>query len=134
MKISHKIAISLLTFLPITVYANSTICSVQNEESDLFNIQAIAWDEQTKIAKIRDTLGKDYRGVVTYTRKHNGGEKTNIYVKFSKPYYGSDAAEFIVFPVNKNQFRVIGVTYILRNNKQFLNAFMGNNPVICQSI
>ncbi|WP_180087621.1 hypothetical protein [Acinetobacter sp. YH12226] len=142
MKISHKIAICLLTFLPIQIYAKSTICSVTNKESSLVGIQVITWDEQTKVAKIKDVLGDNYTGVVTYTRDHNAGytrdhnteKKTNIYIKFSKPYYGSDAAEFIVFPDLQNGFRVIGVAYILRNNKQLLNVFMGNNPATCESI
>lgn len=134
MKISHKIAICLLTFLPIQIYAKSTICNVTNEEAGLFGIQALTWDEQTKVAKIRDILGENYTGVVTYTRNHNGGKKTNIYIKFSKPYYGSDAVEFIVFPISENEFRVIGATYILRNNKQLLDTLMGNNPATCGSI
>jgi dihydrodipicolinate reductase len=134
MKISHKIAICLLTFLPIQIYAKSTICSVTSEESDLFGIQALTWDEQTKVAKIRDMLGENYTGVVTYTRNHDEGKKTNIYIKFSKPYYGSDAAEFIVFPISENEFRVIGVTYILRNNKQLLSILMENDPATCVSI
>ena len=134
MKISHKIAICLLTFLPIQIYAKSTICNVTNEEAGLFGIQALTWDEQTKVAKIRDILGENYTGVVTYTRNHNGGKKTNIYIKFSKPYYGSDAVEFIVFPISENEFRVIGVTYILRNNKQILSILIENDPATCVSI
>lgn len=72
------------------------------------------------------SFNETHRDIVTYIRKHNEGKKVNLYIKYSKPYFGEDATELIISPTIGEEFRVIGVTYILKDNKQFLNTFMGN--------
>ena len=132
MRLLNKAVILALTLLPVTIYATSTICHVKEE--DVLGVEVIAWDEQKKTAKISDGFNETHRGIVTYIRKHNDGKKVNLYIKYSKPYFGADAAELIIFPTTGEEFRVIGVTYIVKDNKQFLNTFMGNQTAICRSI
>ena len=131
MKVLSRV-IFVLAFIPATTWANSTICKL---EETMVGIKAIAWNENDGSAKITDMLNNTYEGVITLTRKHSDeGKKTNIYIKYNKPYYGDDAAEFVVFPVSKNSFRVIGVSYILKGNKQHLNTSKGNYSATCLSM
>lgn len=120
-----------VALIPLTVLADSTICKLEESAT---GIKAIAWDNEGK-AKITDMFGKEHDGVVTLTRKFNtNGTKTNIYVKYDKPYYGDDAVEFIIFPYHENQFRVVGVSYIYKGNDKFLNTSKGNYLASCLSL
>jgi hypothetical protein len=110
----------------------TTICKL--EESGI-GIKAIAWDEKDGTAKVTDMLDKTYAGRVEFTRPHGAdGVKVNILIKYDPPRFGADAAEYIIFPVGKNQFRVIGVTYIIRNNERFLDTDEGNHVATCISL
>lgn len=130
MKILLKVILTLSLLLSVS-WANSTICSL---EESLTGIKAIAWNNDTGIAKITDEFNNSHEGMVTLTRKHNDdGDKINIYIKYDKPYFG-DAAEFIVFPIGKNKFRVIGVSYILKGSDKFLNSSQGNYSATCLSM
>ena len=113
-----------LSLLPTAPWANLTLYKL---EDDLTSIKAIAWDSETGVAKITDRHNDSHEGMVTLTRKHSALEnKTNIYIKYEESYYGEDAAEFIVFPdlypVGENNFRVIGVSYILKGGEKFLST------------
>jgi hypothetical protein len=131
MKTLFKV-ILVLSLLPTVSWANPTICKL---EESLIGIKAIIWDGDTGVAKTTDALNNSHEGVVTLTRKHgDDGNKTNIYIKYDKPYYGDDAAEFVVFPVDKNKFRIIGVSYILKGREKFLNTSKGNYSATCLSM
>ncbi|MBI2182508.1 MAG: hypothetical protein HYU31_17030 [Deltaproteobacteria bacterium] len=106
----------------------STICKI---EDSLIGIKAIAWNDEDGTAKITDTLNNTLAGRISLKRKHDGGEKVNIYLKYERPYYGDDAAEYMIFPVGNGQFRIIGVTYVIRNNEKYLNASSGNFLATC---
>lgn len=80
-------------------------------------------------------MNNSFNGVVTFKRQHSkDGEKVNLFFLFEKPYEGSDASEYIVFPVSKNEFRIIGVTYVIRGGKRYLNASDGNYSATCISM
>ena len=131
MKTFFKV-ILVLSLLPTVSWANSTICKLAESSK---GIKAIAWDDDTGVAKITDMLNNSHEGMVTLTRKHgDDGYKTNIYIKYVKPYYGDDAAEFVVFPVRKNKYRIIGVSYILKGREKFLNTSKGNYSATCLSM
>ncbi|WP_180076621.1 hypothetical protein [Acinetobacter sp. YH12106] len=133
MNLLHKISVLLLGFLPINLYANSTICILNQDELNLISAKTLVWDQQTKKAKFTDMRGNTYNGAVIATKKHGEhGNKTNLY--FNKNYVFSDAVEFMVFPVDENNFRVIGVAYLLKNNRQVLDMSLGNNLAKCEQI
>lgn len=119
----------LLSF-PAICFANTSICKLEDNSSA---IKAIAWDKNNGKAKITDSLDKQYEGVVTLSRKHDRGDKVNIYIKYDEPYDGNDAAEFIIFPVTSG-YRVIGVSYIIKNGDKYLNTFGGNYTATCLSL
>ena len=108
----------------------STICVV--EDSDIGGIRRIEWSDTSGMATVTDNLNASHSGRVVLQQKHSmNGVKVNVYVKYNKPYYGDDAAEYVIFPSGNGQFRVIGITYVIRNNDKFLNTLVGNNAVTC---
>lgn len=110
-----------------TVSANTTICKIEENSS---GIKALAWDDQGA-AKITDKFNVDHSASVIFKRKHNNGYKVNIFVKYEKNNYGSDASEFIVFPIPDGGYRVVGVSYIYSGSKQYLNSSEGNYSATC---
>jgi hypothetical protein len=109
----------------------STICKVEDSTT---GIKAIAWNEEDGTAKITDSMNNTVAGRISLKRKHNDGEKVNILLRYDRPHFGADAAEYIVFPVGNGQFRVIGITYIIRNGEKFLNTADGNYSATCVSL
>jgi hypothetical protein len=97
-------------------------------------IKVIAWNELDGTAKITDMLNKTFAGRISLKGKHNAGEKVNIFIRYEPAYYGADAAEHMIFPVANGQFRVIGVTYISRNDEKYLNTAEGNYLAACISL
>lgn len=128
-----KVLLALLLFGQAGhCFAASTICKV---EKSAIGVKAIAWNDENEAAKITDALGKTFEGRVTFRTKHDqDGEKVNIYIRYQKPYYGQDEAEYIVFPIARDQFRVIGVTYIVREGKRHLSTSSGNHLATCLSM
>lgn len=128
-----KSILTAVIFVVITssCWAGSTICKV--EESSI-GIQAIGWNDENMTAKLTDSLGDSFNGVITLKRQHNEGEKVNLFFEFDKPRYGLDAKEYIVFPVAKDGFQVIGVGYVIREGKRHLNISEGNYKATCVSL
>jgi hypothetical protein len=113
-------------------WAGSTICKV--EESSI-GIKAIGWNDENMTAKVTDSLGDSFNGVITLKRQHSSdGEKVNLLFEFGKPRLGLDAKEYIVFPIGKNEFRVIGVAYIVRGGQRYLEMSEGNYKATCISM
>ena len=127
--------IVILSLISPLAIANSTICKPYISEESLIGIKAFAWDSSTLVAKVTDMLNNTHEGKVTLVREHKPyGVKTNIFIKYRQPYHGEDAAEYVVFPTGKNQFRVKGVTYIFRNNEYHLSTSEGNYSATCLSM
>lgn len=128
----NLVFIAILSLISPLAIANSTICK---PEESLTGIKALAWDSSTLIAKVTDKLNNTHEGKVTLVREHKPyGIKTNIFIKYRQPYYGEDAAEYMVFPTGENQHRVIGVSYVFRNNEYHLTTSVGNYSAICLSM
>src|SRR5450755_3522607 len=108
--IMRKAPSILLLFAMIGNVSASTICKV---EDSTIGIKAIAWNDDDGTAKVTDLLNHTFAGRISLKREHGDGEKVNIYVRYDHPYFGADAAEYIVFPWRNGQFRVIGVTYVI---------------------
>lgn len=122
----------ILTLTPTISWASTTICKV---EEISVGVKAVAWDSSTGIAKLTDILDNYKEGRVTLSRKHNDdGIKTNLYFKNEKTDYGIGAQEFIVFPISKNKYRIIGVSYLSKDGVQYLNASEGNYSATCLSM
>jgi hypothetical protein len=113
------------------VYGDSTVCQIDNA---LAAPKAIGWDTVTKLAKYTDSANKTHAGVVTLTRKHDSGEKINLYFDFGRDYNGITKAEFIVFPVFGGKHRVIGVGYTLLNGEKLLTQLIGAYDAACLSL
>jgi hypothetical protein len=124
-------ALSALLLLLGLMASNSNASTICKIEDSLTGIKAIAWNDEDGTAKITDMLNNTLAGRISLKRKHDGGEKVNIYLKYERPYYGDDAAEYIIFPVGNGHFRVIGVTYVIRNNEKYLNTSSGNFLATC---
>ena len=124
-------ALSALLLLLGMMAGNSNASTICKIEDSLTGPKAIAWNDEDGTAKITDMLNKTFAGRISLKRKHDGGEKVNIYVKYEQPYYGDDAAEYIIFPVGNGQFRIIGVTYVIRYNEKYLNTSSGNYLATC---
>jgi hypothetical protein len=122
--IIYIIALSLVS--PF-VFAGSTICTIVDP---VINIKVIAWDKSTLEAKVIDFFKKIHKGKVTLIGEHNSGYKTNIFFKGTQ-LNSSDATEFIIFPYDKDKFRMIGVNYELKGNKYYLKSSAGNHRAIC---
>lgn len=122
----------ILILTPSISWASTTICKIEESST---GIKAIAWDSSTGIAKLTDMFNNSKEGKVTLSREHNkDGKKTNLYFKNEKTLYGIDAQEFIVFPIAKNSYRIIGVSYVFKDGAQYLNASEGNYSATCLSM
>jgi hypothetical protein len=127
----HKTIIAFFLIFPLYGWASTTICKV---EEKVGAIKAITWDTETRKATIKDSFGDERQGMLTYSRQHSdSGNKVNIYLEYDEPFYGDDAAEFIVFPVSGG-YRVIGTSYIIRSGKKYLNTLKGNYTATCLSM
>lgn len=124
------VAFLLLAVIAVCADA-STICTVA--KSSIGGIKSIEWSDQSGVATVIDDLNVAHSGRVVFRQKHSkDGAKINIYVKYDEPYYGDYAAEFVVFPSGNGQFRVIGISYVIRDNEKFLNTLIGNDVVMCK--
>jgi len=127
------LTICLLFLIPTLSYADYTICKLGDDNS--FSIKAIAWNNETKEAKITDFVGDTYKGLVSLTREHSEyGNKINIFITYKKPYYGQNASEFIIYPIAKNSYKIIGVAYVIKNNKKHLSMSLANTAATCLSM
>ncbi|ASA57409.1 hypothetical protein [Vibrio gazogenes] len=128
MKIS--ILTCVLILLSPIVVAQSTTCTLEESE---FGIKTIVWDSSTLAAKVTEYSNDIHEGKVTLEREHQPyGVKTNIYVQYQQPYFGQDAAEYVIFPTGQDQYRVIGVGYVFRNNQYYLSTSQGNYQATCK--
>lgn len=134
MKLLGKIILMAVSLLPIYSHATTTICTVEQDAYDLLGIETVVWDDQKKTATISGGINKNQKGIVTAVRKHGNGEKVNIFIKYTVPNGISDAAELMIFPMNEDEFRVIGVTYNYKNGNRLLDLFTGNQTAKCKSL
>ena len=72
-----KIIITFFLIFPSYSWASTTICKL---EEKIGAIKAITWDTETRKATIKDSAGKERHGLFTYSRKHDEGNKINIYI------------------------------------------------------
>ncbi|SES37115.1 hypothetical protein [Halopseudomonas bauzanensis] len=124
----NLLALVLLTAFPYSGFAATTTCIL---EGGSITVKAVAWDDETNVAKVTDHLGNTREGRVTLESDHNHGKKVNIFVDYESASYGVDAAEYIVFPTSPGTYRIIGVAYIVRDGEQFLNSSHGNHAANC---
>ena len=132
MKILFAIALGF-SLLAQTSVSHATSTSCKGEEG-LDRIKTISWDDEALTAKVTDSLGRTHSGRVTLRRAHNDGFKVNILVTYEKPYFGSDATEYIVFPVSAVKYRVIAVNYLIRNGQRFLNTLANQDNATCAAL
>jgi hypothetical protein len=123
---------ALTTLLLLLLTTASVSASVScNVEDSLTGIRTIAWNDTDGTATVTDMFHRSHVGKISLRTKRNDGEKVNIYIHYEQPYYGQDAAEYIVFPAKNGLFRVIGVTYVSRSGKNYLSTFEGSYLATC---
>lgn len=127
--ISMFIAI-FFALLPDRVLAESTICKISEHT---IGATALAWDTNTKIAKFTDFMGS-HEGTIILTRPHNDGRKINLHFNLGKDHYGVDSVDFIVFPINKKNFRIIGAAYKTIDGHKYLTQSYGEHDATCISL
>jgi len=124
----NLLALVLLTAFPYSGFAATTTCIVEGSST---TVKAVAWDDETNVAKVTDHLGNTREGRVTLESDHNHWKKVNIFVDYESTYYGVDAAEYIVFSTLPGTYRIIGVAYMVRDGELFLNSSHGNYAANC---
>jgi len=95
--------------------------------------EIISWDD-SGAAKLTTETGQIFSGNVVRIAKdpdNKSWAKVDIYFKYPTPLYGSDAAEYLVFPGGGGGYRIIGVTYVLRDGIKYLNTSEGNYSARC---
>lgn len=109
--------------------AVTTTCVFANNP---IGTQSISWDDSGK-AYAEDSITGFHEGVVTSVRPFNDdGNKINISVKLNGfDYQDGDEAEYLIFPVNREEFRVISVSYVYVHGDRYLNMSEGNYPAKC---
>src|SRR5690606_26178716 len=98
----NLLALVLLTAFPYSGFAATTTCIVEGSST---TVKAVAWDDETNVAKVTDHLGNTREGRVTLESDHNHWKKVNIFVDYESTYYGVDAAEYIVFSTLPGTYR-----------------------------
>lgn len=115
--------------LSASAQAGTSFCLIPDKDAD---IRAVTWDTIKLSAEVTNFMGKTDKGKVTLKTPHKPyGFKTNIFIKYSEPYFGADASEYIVFSTGK-EYRVIGVNYVFRNNKYHFSSLLGNFVATCR--
>lgn len=97
MKIIAVIVVLLLTSL---VFANTTICKVDDPKPD--GIKTIAWDDNNLTANVTTFYDKRKEGKVTY-RKQNVNS-TNI-VTLGTYTHIESATEYVIYPEHKTDMK-----------------------------
>lgn len=124
----YLLVLLLLTAIPSFSFAAMTTCILEGGSNI---VKAVAWDDETNMAKVTDHFGNTREGRVTLESDHDHGKKVNIFVDYESPSYGVHAAEYIVFPISPGAYRVIGVAYTVRDGERFLKYSHGNHAANC---
>lgn len=114
--------------------AESTICQINGEFS---TFRAITWDTDSREAHMVDMTEEKHSGRMVYSRNYSDiGEKINFVFEFQPELYGTEEAEFIVFPdpQTNNGYRMIGAGYIRVDGERFLDVAYPSMPLDCISL
>lgn len=131
-----KIKIALFAILASLGRAEMTVCKVENNHAgiNIAGIKGLAWDDQSKEAQVTDFSGKQHEAEVTLISEGSGKRKrVNIFVEYPKEYLGYNASEYVVYSPGPDEYRVIGVSYIYKNEKLHLRSLMGSDEASCFS-
>jgi len=131
MKPTFLLVIIFLISLSGRALAQSTICKISEQT---IGATALAWDADTRVAKFTDQFRDTYVGTVTLVRPHNNGQKINLHFDFGKDHYGVDSVDFIVFPTDEKNFRVIGAAYKTIDGRKYLTQSYGQYDAACISL
>ena len=113
-------------------FAESTICTLDRNHQRSFQATGVAWDSDSKKAKVTHSDGKTEEGVVTFTKKTLAGIATNIEVRNDPS--GETYYEISVFPVyNTKKHSLIGASYILVGGERYLD-YTFQNGMNCVSL
>jgi len=125
----HFLLSVILYSISYGAFSSSTICEVEKTQ---IGVKSLTWNSVTLSARVTDELNTIHEGKVSLITEHRPyGVKTNIFIDYIEPYYGADAAEYVVFPTRNGQFRVIGSRYIVNNGKLYLSSSLGNYSAKC---
>jgi len=131
MKIFNIVLIVAICLIPSLVSAETTICKAIDSKA-LF-IRGVAWDTEKMTAKLSTTTGKTIVGQITSIRNHDKGIKVNIVSTQKGAIIGTDLTEWVIFTFG-NTHKIIGVGYIVREGKQLLDIFLGNEEINCLTL
>jgi len=128
MKLMAAIFVSLL--MSNSVCADVYECNAQLEViSDGVEFMRLDTDKLTVLLKNRSGT---FNGKITSIRKHNDGQKINLYLENTDPFEAGQNSEYIVFTW-KNKYRVLGVNYIIEKGERVLDTLAGNNEIECKN-
>ena len=121
-----------ILFCANTVQAKTTICSI----SGMFMFTKISWNEETKNAEATAFFGPTvYPGNYIYSRKHDSGEAKTFRFSFSdKKSAGTDMAEFVIYPKDKEgKQHILGIAFIVKNKERYVDFSYGSHDIQCLS-
>jgi hypothetical protein len=130
--IRQSIAATCLLMLSAVSHASTTICK---GGGGLGGVASIAWDTETKVAKVSPYPDESLSGRLTLIRPHNSGFKWNIIVEHPAPRYGDDVTEYMIFSMPKpGHYRMMSVGYTVRNGQRHVNVAMPVEDVTCETL
>ena len=127
----NRVAMLGLSALLVTnAHAGSTICKVSG---DYMAPIAIAWDEESRTAKVEFVYAQPIAGRFVSRRPHGSYSKVNL--RFTPDDTAiSDEYEIIVFQTAPGIFRVSGVGFRHVDGERLLDITLGSSPAVCSSL
>lgn len=129
-----KQSLPLVALLSISAVANAstTICKGNGA---LGSIKSLAWDTQTKSAKVSPSTHDQLSGRVTLVRPHNNGFKVNIIVEHEKRRFGADVTEYMIFSMpGFGQYRLLSVSYVVEDGERHVTMAEPSEDVTCETL
>ena len=114
-----------------TVLGSTTICKVDGNSATLPT--AVSWDTSTNQAKADFSLYGKKSGTLTLSRPHDDGAKVNLVFPSSDSSLANQF-ELIVFPVGRNEYRILGVAYSIIDGQKHLTLGLGNETASCSTL
>ncbi|MDG4474659.1 hypothetical protein [Thiovibrio frasassiensis] len=122
----------LLLLLTVSAHAENITCSIDG----MFMHTIIGWDTVSGKAKLSDFIDRSVEGNLVYSRKHDDGYAHNIIFHFNnKKTYGTDMAEFVIYPKNKKgKQQILGTAFIVKDGEKHVDYSYGMHDIQCQSL
>lgn len=126
----YKFAITLaLVVFASVANAKQMICN-----TDSMMYKAIAWDTESKVAKMKDSLGNEHPGTLVATRPHDSGKKYNLQFSYKNAIFKEAKIDMVVFTQDNARFQFFGGVYTKVDEQELLSYNLGNGVINCAEL